>query len=175
MQRVRLNNLRSVVNFSWNIMIDMLLFYGFVTLDPFQLESLQTRCAVAKPMFGHLVQVVDRYVYPSVYVTNLVYSYLFGAQIVQTLDSDCIYQFYTRGKQWRVIYISFIGSHFVFFFLFAPLTSSLTHAHGHRGAKVCDQDSRFCATKHVSEEAVPKLYPRLLGQGFSCSAWRSDT
>ena len=64
---------------------------------------------------------------------------------------------------------------FVFFFLFAPLTSSLTHAHGHRGAKVCDQDSRFCATKHVSEEAVPKLYPRLLGQGFSCSAWRSDT
>src|SRR5699024_3724536 len=30
----------------------------------------------------------------------------------------CIYQFYARGKQWRMIYKGFIGSHFLFFFLF---------------------------------------------------------
>lgn len=118
MQRVNFSNPRLVINFFWNLSIDLTILYGFVYLDPFQLEPLGKTCAVSKPMFGYLVKMNAQFVYPFIFVINISYSQFFNSQIIHLLDSDLFYAFYSRDNKWRSILVCFIGGHFFLCFMF---------------------------------------------------------
>lgn len=112
MQRVNFSSPHLVINFFWNLSIDLIFLYGYIFLDPLQLEPLGKTCATSKPMFGYLVKMNAQFVYPFIFVINVSYSHFFSSQIIHLLDSDLFYAFYSRDNKWRSILIGFIGGHF---------------------------------------------------------------
>ncbi len=118
MQKVNFSNPHMVVNFFWNLSIDITIFLGFLYLDPLQLESLGKTCAISKPMFGQLVKLNAQFVYPYIFVVNVSYSYIFSSRIIHLLDSDVFFVFYSQGNKWRYILTGFIGGHFFLCYIF---------------------------------------------------------
>lgn len=84
----------SLLNFSWNLVLNIICISGMFFFDPYRSESGYIEYHRFTPLLRMIVKLDLQFVYPAGYLFETVYLQLFGRELVHLLDSEPLQKVY---------------------------------------------------------------------------------
>lgn len=85
---------QSVLNFIWNLLLNILCIYGMFFLDPFRSESGFIEYHRFTPLLQVVIKLDLQFVYPTGFLFETVYLQLYGREMIDLLDSEPFHKVY---------------------------------------------------------------------------------
>lgn len=93
-----------MLNFLWNITVNLYVAYRMHSLDPFQLGAFAGSCNSYKPLFAYFIRFGSNYAYPLVFIANALYMIPNGPRFVHILDLPAFRKVYQNDRQAKIIF-----------------------------------------------------------------------